>query len=150
MLQLHQQQVVQIFGAEDGMITLDPSEFPKKGKNSVGVAHQYCGNTGKNDNCQSGVFIGYVSEKGYGLIDTQLYMPESWFDEDHKELRKTNLVPEDLSFQTKNDIASDLIKSVSKKFPARWIGCDASFGSDMDFLKSLPNSTLLFCRYQIQ
>jgi len=144
MLQQHQQQIIGKFGAEDGMITLDSSEFPKKGKNSVGVAHQYCGNTGKKDNCQSGVFIGYVSQKGYGLIDTQLYMPESWFDKDHEELRKDNLVPEDLSFQTKNDIASNLIKSVSKKFPARWIGCDAGFGSDMGFLKSLPDSLYYF------
>nr|WP_320016237.1 transposase [uncultured Desulfobacter sp.] len=144
MLQIHQQQVVQQIATEDGMITVDPSEFPKKGNKSVGVAHQYCGNTGKKDNCQSGVFIGYVSGKGHGLIDAQLYMPKSWFEKDHEELRKTNLVPEDLVFQTKNDIASNLIKSVSKRFPARWIGCDAGLGSDMDFLKSLPNSLYYF------
>lgn len=140
----HQQMVAQALATKDGMLTLDASEFPKKGKNSVGVAHQYCGNTGKNDNCQSGVFIGYAGDKGYGLIGSRLYMPELWFDEDHKKLRESNLVPENLSFQTKNEIASDLIKSVIKKIPARWVGCDASFGSDIDFLKSLPDSVFYF------
>lgn len=144
MLQQHQQLIIQSFATEESMITVDSSEFPKKGKQSVGVAHQYCGNTGKKDNCQSGVFVGYVSEKGHGLIDAQLYMPESWFEKDHEELRKVNLVPEDLSFQTKNRIASALIKSASTQFPARWIGCDAGFGSDMNFLKSLPDSLNYF------
>ena len=72
MLQQHQQFVGQAIATKDGMLTVDYSEIPKKGKQSVGVAPQYCGNTGKRDNCQSGVFIGYVSEKGHGLIDTQL------------------------------------------------------------------------------
>lgn len=140
----HQQNVAQAIATEDGMLTLDASEFPKKGKNSVGVAHQYCGNTGKKDNCQSGVFIGYAGDKGYGLIGSRLYMPKSWFDKDHEELMKSNLVPENLSFQTKNEIASDLVKSVIKKIPARWVGCDASFGSDIEFLKSLPDSVFYF------
>ena len=126
------------------MITVDASEFPKKGRNSVGVARQYCGNTGKKDNCQSGVFVGYASEKGHGLVDNQLYMPEQWFEGDHEELRRQNLVPEDLIFQTKNKIASDLIKKVHHHFPARWIGCDASFGSDNGFLNSLPGSLTYF------
>lgn len=140
----HQQMVAQALATEDGMLTLDASEFPKKGKHSVGVAHQYCGNTGKKDNCQSGVFIGYAGDKGYGLIGSRLYMPKSWFDKDHERLCKSNLVPENLSFQTKNQIASDLVKSVIKTFPARWVGCDAGFGCDIDFLKSLPDSVFYF------
>lgn len=144
MLQQYQQMVAQAMATEDGMLTLDASEFPKKGKNSVGVAPQYCGNTGKKDNCQSGVFIGYAGDKGYGLIDSQLYMPKLWFEKDHENLRKSNLVPENLTFQTKNEIASGLIKSVINRFPARWLGCDASFGSDMEFLKSVPDSIYYF------
>jgi len=144
MLLKHQELTAESLGTANGMITVDASEFPKKGRNSVGVARQYCGNTGKTDNCQSGVFVGYVSEKGHGLIDTRLYMPEQWFGEDHEELRQQNLVPEDLLFQTKNEIASDLIKKVHHHFPARWIGCDASFGSDNAFLNSLPSSLTYF------
>jgi SRSO17 transposase len=123
-----------------GMITADSSEFPKKGKESVGVARQYCGATGKVDNCQSGVFIGYSSSKGYGLLTSQLYMPKEWFTPDYAQRRKDNLVPEDLPFQTKPQIALSLIQKVvpKKLFAAQWIGCDAIFGSDPDFLASLP------------
>jgi SRSO17 transposase len=144
MLVKHQELIAQSLGTQDGMITVDSSEFPKKGKKSVGVARQYCGNTGKTDNCQSGVFIGYASEKGHGLIDSQLYMPELWFQDDHQELRKKNLVPDDLTFQTKNNIASGLINKLHHRFPARWIGCDASFGSDINFLNSLPTTLSYF------
>ena len=144
MLLKHQELVAESLGTANGMITVDASEFPKKGRNSVGVARQYCGNTGKKDNCQSGVFVGYASEKGHGLIDNQLYMPNQWFEEDHEELRRQNLVPEGLIFQTKNKIASDLITKVHHHFPARWIGCDASFGSDNGFLNSLPSSLIYF------
>lgn len=68
----------------NGMITLDSSEFVKKGKESVGVARQYCGERGKIKNCQSGVFVGYSSCTGYGLLNCQLYMPEKWFYEANK------------------------------------------------------------------
>ena len=71
-------------------------------------------------------------------------MPESWFDDDHKKLREANLVPENLKFQTKNEIAFDLIKSLRDEFPARWLGCDAGFGSDIKFLESLPESISYF------
>ena len=98
-----------------GMITADSSEFPKKGKESVGVARQYCGATGKVDNCQSGVFIGYSSSKGYGLLTSQLYMPKEWFTPDYAQRRKDNLVPEDLPFQTKPQIALSLIQKVVRK-----------------------------------
>jgi len=130
----------------NGMATVDSSEFPKKGKESVGVARQYCGALGKVDNCQSGVFVGYSSRKGYGLLTGRLYMPESWFSEDQAERRRDNMVPEDLVFQTKPQIASDLIKKIdmTNLFPAKWIGCDATFGSDWEFLESLPKGKHYF------
>jgi SRSO17 transposase len=129
-----------------GMINVDSSEFIKKGKESVGVARQYCGAIGKVENCQSGVFVGYSSKKGYGLLTGRLYLPEIWFSPDYARRRKDNLVPEDLTFQTKLDIALGLIQQVvqSKLFPAQWIGCDATFGSDIHFLQSLPKQYYYF------
>ncbi len=130
----------------DGMITTDSSEFVKKGKESVGVSRQYCGAMGKVENCQSGVFLGYSSNKGYGLLTSRLYMPKPWFSPEYEKRRKDNLVPEELSFQTKPQIALGLIKKITdcKLFDAKWIGCDATFGSDIHFLESLPKNLFYF------
>lgn len=136
----HQEMLAPLIASPDGMITVDPSEFVKKGKESVGVARQYCGTRGKVENCQSGVFVGYSSDKGYGLLACRLYMPKSWFTKEQEQRRKNNLVPEDLVFETKQEIALELIEDVvgSDLFPAKWIGADASFGSDLEFLNALP------------
>jgi SRSO17 transposase len=130
----------------NGMLTVDSSENLKKGKESVGVARQYSGRYGKVDNCQSGVYVGYSSTKGYGLMTGRLYMPEIWFTEEYRERREFNLVPTDLVFQTKPQIASDLITKIDKTklFSAKWVGCDATFGSDWAFLESLPQDKYYF------
>jgi len=96
-----------------GMINTDSSEFLKKGKESVGVLRQYCGEAGKTDNCQSGVFVGYSSKKGYGLLTSQLYMLKTWFSKEYDERRQFNLVPADLEFQTKPQIALALINKIA-------------------------------------
>lgn len=142
----HQVLLSQTLCSPGGMITLDSSEFAKKGKESVGVARQYCGALGKVDNCQSGVFVGYSSEKGYGLLTGRLYMPESWFAKEQEQRRKDNLAPEDIVFQTKPQIAVDLIDKIDQTnlFPAKWIGCDATFGSDWEFLEALPQGKYYF------
>ena len=142
----HQGMLAPLIASPEAMITVDPSEFAKKGKESVGVARQYCGAAGKVENCQSGVFVGYSSHKGYGLLSCRLYMPESWFAKEQEQRRKANLVPEDLVFETKQQIALSLINEVvaSGLFPAKWIGADAAFGSDIDFLNALPKQLYYF------
>lgn len=129
----------------DAMLTIDGSCIPKKGNESVGVARQYCGCLGKVDNCQEGVFIGYTGDKGYGLINTRLYMPEKWFGSDYKERRKKCGVPEDLEFKTKPVIAAEMLQETisSGLFPARWVGVDSGY-SDQSFLDSLPEGMFYF------
>ena len=136
----HQVLLADSLSCPGGMITADSCEFPKKGKESVGVARQYCGAVGKVDNCQSGVFIGYSSSKGYGLLTSQLYMPQEWFSPAYAKRRKDTVVPDDLPFRTKPQIALALIQEITRQnlFAAQWIGCDATFGSDPAFLDSLP------------
>ncbi len=146
MLRTHQQMLAERIASPEGMVTIDPSDFPKKGKESVGVARQYCGAAGKVENCQSGVFVGYASDKGYGLLNGRLYMPKSWFSKEQEKRRTFNLVPEDLVFETKQQIALKLLNQVRTTgcLPARWIGADAAFGADIDFLDALPKDLSYF------
>ena len=135
-----------VLAHEDGMINVDESGFPKKGGNSVGVARQYCGRVGKVDNCQIGVFAGYVSQHGYGLIDYELYMPETWFDDEHSTMRKRCGIPSNLKFKTKGIIASDMIREAMESglYPAKYVGADSVYGSNSDFLDSLPDGMIYF------
>jgi SRSO17 transposase len=140
MLATHQALLAEAIAAPDGMLTVDSCEFPKKGTESVGVARQYCGARGKVENCQSGVFVGYTSAKGYGLVASRLYLPERWFADDHAHRRQDTSVPAGLGFQTKPQIAQTLLARLAQthRFPATWIGCDATFGSDWAFLDAVP------------
>lgn len=127
-----------------GMLTVDSSEFVKKGRHSAGVCRQYCGTLGKTENCQSGVFVGYASDRGYLLLDGQLYIPEKWFGEDYAELRKKAHIPEDLKFKKKGEIAIELIAKAAERLKARWVGADSFFGKSEEFLQSLPDGLHFF------
>jgi len=142
----HQALLAETLAEPDGMLTVDSCEFPKKGTESVGVARQYCGAVGKVENCQSGVFVGYTSRKGYGLVASRLYMPERWFAEDHAQRRQDTRVPADCGFQTKPQIARDLLARIAQThvFPATWLGCDTVFGADWAFLDAVPPGTYYF------
>lgn len=146
MLELYHKRLSSLIADTLGMINVDGCDNPKKGKNSAGVKRQYCGSLGKRENCQAGVFIGYSSSKGYGLIERNLYMPEEWFDESHAELRKKCGVPAELEFKTRTYIASDLVNKAiaSGIFPAKWIGADSAFGTDNAFLDSIPDGYYYF------
>ncbi|MBE3101282.1 MAG: IS701 family transposase [Firmicutes bacterium] len=130
----------------EGMITVDESGFQKKGKNSVGVARQYCGSVGKVENSQVGVFVGYSGPKGYGLISAQLFMPEKWFGEDYKELRKECAVPEGLTFKTKPQIALNTVNKIKESglFKAKWIGVDCLYGNSKEFLEGISDDYWYF------
>jgi SRSO17 transposase len=146
MLQKVQQKSSELLNAPDGMLTVDSSEFIKKGKDSVGVSRQYCGRFGKVENCQSGVFLGYCSDKGYSLIDGRLYLPESWFSDEKKAQWDKWDIPPDTSFKTKIEIAKEQINEIVEKktFDIKWIGLDSFFGRDIDFLESLPTHVYFF------
>ena len=143
MKEIYQKKLAASIGALDperAMFTIDSSEFPKKGTESVGVARQHCGTRGKVDNCQSGVFLGYAGTQAHGLIDARLYMPKEWFTTDFDKRREKTGVPETLTFATKPEIAAELLKKTSAAglFKARWVGVDATFGSNRAFLDALP------------
>jgi SRSO17 transposase len=107
----------------------------KQGDDSVGVAAQYCGSVGKVANCQVGVYLGYVSRKGYTLADARLFVPEQWFDADHAAKRCKCGVPKDLTFQTKPELALALLQDAVRRgsLPFRWVAADALYGDAPHF-----------------
>ncbi len=142
----HQLRLADKISAEEGMFTIDSSEFPKKGSESAGVMRQYCGRLGKIENCQSGVFLGYVSNGGYGLLTGQLYVPEKWFTDEYEERRIKCHFPQELTFKTKPQIALGLLQKAeaSGVFTGSWVGVDSFFGSNPEFLDAVGEKYYYF------
>ena len=93
MLWNYHQLVTEAMGEPDGILMFDETGFVKKGKDSAGVARQYCGTLGKVEHCQVGVFAGYASRQGYALVDKRLFLPEGWFAEAYAARRAACQVP---------------------------------------------------------
>lgn len=131
LLEHHQHLVAQTLADDDAVLLIDESGIPKQGQHSAGVARQYCGALGKICSCQVGVFLGYACCTGYTLLDGQLFVPEPWFSEQMAELRQEVGIPAELRFQTKPEIAVDLLQTcvVSGRLPARWVAADALYGN---------------------
>ena len=146
MLSEYQEKTATYIAEKESMLTVDGCGSPKKGKNSVAVYRQHCGAVGKVENCQVGVFIGYTSDKGYALLDSQLYVPEIWFSDEYKERREDCDLPEDLEYMKKPKIATELLQGITDRglFPARWLGCDSEFGSNQAFWDSAAGDYYLF------
>ena len=88
---------------------IDNTGFPKKGCHSVGVARQYCGEVGKQDNCQVAVSLSLANAHASLPVAYRLYLPQDWIED--KERRRKTGVPEDIGFKTKPEIALDHIRS---------------------------------------
>ena len=143
----HRRQIGLTLGAVNGVIILDGSDCPKQGGNSVGVQRQWCGGPsgrpGKVANCQAGVYLGYSSAQGYSLLDRRLFMPEGWFTPEYAKRRYQCRVPIDLTFQTKNQLAWEMIRELREAdtLPARWITMDEAFGRDSKLLDRIDGET---------
>jgi SRSO17 transposase len=116
-------------GEEDAVLAIDETGFVKQGKKSVGVKRQYCGASGKIDNCQVGVFLSWQTTRGHALIDRALYLPEEWAED--AERRRAAGVPEAVEFATKPALARRLVERVlaAGARPA-WVVADAVYGAD--------------------
>ncbi|MES2260599.1 MAG: IS701 family transposase [Pseudomonadota bacterium] len=111
---------------------VDDTGFPKKGKHSVGVARQYCGQLGKQDNCQVAVSLSLATERGSIPIAYRLYLPKEWAA-DPLRRRKAG-VPEHVTFATKPEIAlAQLRAAVAAGVPVGVLLADAGFGDETAF-----------------
>jgi SRSO17 transposase len=122
-------------GAPEALI-IDDTGFPKKGKHSVGVARQYCGQLGKQDNCQVAVSVSVANEHFSLPVRYQLYLPQSWADD--LERRSHAKVPEALEFVTKPMLALQLLENIGKvKSLPELVLADAGYGASTEFREQL-------------
>ena len=123
---------------------VDDTGFPKKGEHSVGVARQYCGQLGKQDNCQVAVSLSLASEQGSVPIDWRLYLPESWA-EDRRRRRKAG-VPKEVKFLTKPEIALEQIRAAKAAgVPVGIVLADAGYGNETQWRQGLSELKLEYC-----
>ena len=131
--------VDEAFGDPEGVLIVDESGVAKCGDKSVGVARQYCGATGKIDNCQIGVFWAYASRHGHTLLDTRLYLPEAEWAKDPAR-RETAGVPPEVVFRTKPQLAAELVLGPGQAIRHSWVTFDEGYGKDPGFLGRLEEA----------
>jgi len=128
-------QVVHRLGQPDGILAFDPSSFPKRGTHSVGVKRQWCGHRGKVDNCQVGVFMGYVSEDDHALLDFRLSLPREWA---HDEQRRQQChVPPEVRYHTRHEQCLEMLDAWRVHVPHGWVTGDDELGRHTGFRQAL-------------
>jgi SRSO17 transposase len=128
-------QVAERLGAPNGIIAFDPSSFPKRGTHSVGVKRQWCGHRGKVDNCQLGVFMGYVSDHDHALLDFRLYLPQEWAHDEPR--RQACHIPPEVRYHTRQEQCLDMLDVWGKQVPHGWVTGDDEFGRHTRFREEL-------------
>ena len=128
-------QIGAALGEADGVLVFDPSGVLKQGKASVGVARQWCGRAGKVDNCQVGIYMGYVTRKEHALLDTRLYLPKEWTKD--KERRRRAGIPKEIRFRTRHELALEMLREHRAVLPHRWVSGDDEMGRNSHFREEL-------------
>jgi len=122
---------------------VDDTGFPKKGKHSVGVTRQYCGQVGKQENCRVAVSLSVATWSSSLPVAYRLYLPKEWAEDAGK--RKRTEVPEEVEFRTKPDIALGQIKAaLSANVPRGVVLADAAYGINTEFREQLTRLGLQY------
>jgi SRSO17 transposase len=128
-------QVAERLGEPDGIIAFDPSSFPKRGTHSVGVKRQWCGHRGKVDNCQVGVFMGYVSRHDHALLDFRLALPEDWACDAQR--RAECHIPPEVQYHTRYEQCLEMLDAWGAQVPHGWVTGDDELGRHTRFRHAL-------------
>jgi SRSO17 transposase len=129
--------------SDGGWWIVDDTGFPKQGMHSVGVARQYCGMLGKQDNCQVVVSVSLAAQGGSLPVAWRLYLPKEWCDDDAR--RQKAGVPKDLAFATKPAIALAQIEQLLRQgAPPHCVLADAGYGTDTAFRERLSELGLTY------
>ena len=122
---------------------LDDTGFPKKGSHSVGVTRQYCGQLGKQDNCQVAVSLSLANHAASLPVAYRLYLPQDWAADAAR--RHKAGVPEEIVFRTKLEIARDQIRwAVEASLPRGVVLLDAGYGNDTQLRTEVSALTLTY------
>jgi SRSO17 transposase len=126
---------------QPAMLVLDESADEKRGQISVGAKRQYNGRLGKVDLCQVGVFAALVTPQAWLWVDGELYLPESWFGSAQTELRKRVGVPESRKFQTKPELAWQLVQRLQQQgVPFEAVAMDDLYGRNVPLCQQLDEA----------
>lgn len=129
--------------AGGGWWIIDDTGFPKKGRHSVGVARQYCGMLGKQDNCQVAVSISLASSQGSLPVAWRLYLPEDWAADPARRAKAG--VPQEVRFATKTQIALQQLRALlAQGAPHYCVLADAGYGVDTAFRQALSDMGLFY------
>ena len=129
--------------AEPEVWMIDETSFPKAGEASVGVARQYCGALGKVANCQVAVSLHWSTCEASCPLAWRLYLPQSWLETPAR--RAEGKIPDDISYRSKNQLASDLMDQVlSWDVPRLPVVADSAYGNDFDFRAGLRERGLQY------
>lgn len=128
--------VVREIGTPNGILVLDPTSFPKKGTQSVGVQRQWCGRLGKVENCQVATFLAYVGMDEFALADRRLYLPKEWTD-DPGRCRIAGVPEEHIVEKTRHQQSLEILKGRGKTLPHSCVAGDAEMGRIPWFRKAL-------------
>jgi SRSO17 transposase len=122
---------------------IDDTSFPKQGRHSVGVARQYCGQLGKQDNCQVAVSLSIANHHASLPVAYRLYLPQEW--EQDRERRKKAGVPEEISFKTKPQIALEQIRATCQAgLPHGVVLMDAGYGANTELRTTIAGLGLTY------
>src|SRR5215475_9000576 len=122
---------------------IDDTSFPKQGKHSVGVHHQYCGQLGKQANCQVAVSLSIANHAASLPVAYRLYLPEAWA-KDRARREKTG-VPLDIGFKTKPEMALEMIHWACKTGLPRGVGLmDTAYGNDSRLRAGMTDLGVLY------
>lgn len=130
-------------GSCEAIGVVDETGYPKKGNKTAGVKRQYCGQTGKIENCVVAVNLGYVAGDFHALIARDLYLPREWLDDSVR--RKEARIPDDAVFRTKPAIAiAQIDRTLANGVPLKWIIADELYGRGKSFRNALSERRLSY------
>ena len=138
------------------MLLGDESADARSGEVLAGVGRQYNGRLGKVDLSQVGVFLSIIKDGKHNWIDGELYLPEGWFDAEHRELRQQIGLPEEREFQTKIELFWHMLeRAQAEEIPFEAVACDGLYGrsvwlrqkmdqAGIEFYADVPSNTQVY------